>query len=94
MRNFNENFGKDVTFDNIKSHKKTGFHPLLEDTSFEKPQKGGSNWPPAVLGLIEQIKKQANAEETITLCKRREKFLGSETKIFISRWDKPRIKQF
>ena len=78
----------------LKVTKKQGFTLFLEDTSFEKPQKGGSNWPPAVLGLIEQIKKQANAEETITLCKRREKFLGSETKIFISRWDKPRIKQF
>ena len=34
--NFNETFGKDVTYDNIKSHKKA-----VEDTLLEKPQGGG-----------------------------------------------------
>ena len=29
LRNFNEIFRKDVTYDNIQSHKKTGFHPLF-----------------------------------------------------------------
>ena len=29
LRNFNEIFRKDVTYDNIKSHKKPGFHPLF-----------------------------------------------------------------
>ena len=28
MRNFNETFPKDVTYDKIKSDKKTGHHPL------------------------------------------------------------------
>ena len=41
MRNFNEIFRKDVTYDNIKSHKKPGFHLSVEDTFFEKPQRGG-----------------------------------------------------
>ena len=29
LRNFNENLRKDVTYDNIKSRKKPGFHPLF-----------------------------------------------------------------
>ena len=47
-RSFNKIFRKDVTFDNIKSHKKQGFTLSLENTFFGKPQGG----PPAVLGLI------------------------------------------
>ena len=35
LRNFNEIFRKDVTYDNIKIHKKTGFYPL-----FRRPFKG------------------------------------------------------
>ena len=38
--NFNETFRKDVTYDNIKSHKKPGFNLSLEDTFLEKPQGG------------------------------------------------------
>ena len=30
-------FRKDVAYDNIKSHKKPGFHPPFKDTFFEKP---------------------------------------------------------
>ena len=30
LRDFNEIFRKDVTYDNIKSHKKPGFHPLFK----------------------------------------------------------------
>ena len=41
MRNFNEIFRKDVTYDNIKSHKKNqGFTLSLEDTFLEKQQGG------------------------------------------------------
>ena len=41
MRHFNENFRKDVTYDNIKSHTKPGLHPLsLEDAFLQKPQRG------------------------------------------------------
>ena len=29
LRNFNEIFRKDVTYDNIKRHKKPGFRPLF-----------------------------------------------------------------
>ena len=29
LNNFNEIFAKYVIYDNIKSHKKTGFHPLF-----------------------------------------------------------------
>ena len=32
---------KDVSYDDIKSHKKQGFTLFLEDTFFEKPHKGG-----------------------------------------------------
>ena len=35
-----EIFRKDVPYDNIKRHKKPGFHSLsLEDTFFEKPER-------------------------------------------------------
>ena len=36
MRNFNEIFGKDVTYENIKSHKKQGFNLPLKNTFLEK----------------------------------------------------------
>ena len=54
--NFNEIFRKNVTCDNIKSHKISGLHSLslslsLESTISEK-NRNGSNWPPpAFLGL-------------------------------------------
>ena len=40
MKNVDEMSRKKVTFDNIKGHKKAGFHLSLEDTIFEKPQGG------------------------------------------------------
>ena len=36
LRNFNEVFRKDVTYDNIKSYKKTGFHSLFKRYDFRK----------------------------------------------------------
>ena len=36
MRNVNEIFRKDVTYDNIKSHKKVGSHPLFKRYIFRK----------------------------------------------------------
>ena len=41
----------------LKVTKNQGFTLSLEDTFFEKPQGGGSNWPPspAVLGLNSQF---------------------------------------
>ena len=53
-RNFNEIFRKDVTYDNIKTHKLTsqGFTLTLEDTFLEILQEGGVHIHPlAVLGL-------------------------------------------
>ena len=51
MRNLNEIFRKDVTY-NIKSHKKQCFTLSSEDTFLEKPQAGGQIDPsPAVLKL-------------------------------------------
>ena len=40
MRNLNEIFGKDVTYDNIKSHKKEGFHPFFRRDIFGKTTGG------------------------------------------------------
>ena len=40
MRHFNENFRKDVTYDNIKSHTKPGLHPLSRRCIFAKTTKG------------------------------------------------------
>ena len=45
-KNLNEIFGKDVTYDNIKSlKKKQGFTLSLEDTFLEKPQGGQIDSP-------------------------------------------------
>ena len=41
LRNFNEIFRKDVTYDNIKSHKKPGLHPVPEKHIFGKITGGG-----------------------------------------------------
>ena len=41
MRHFNENFRKDVTYDNIKSHTKPGLHPLSRRCIFAKTTGGG-----------------------------------------------------
>ena len=38
LKNFNEIFREDVTYDNIKSHKKQGFILSLGDTVLGKPQ--------------------------------------------------------
>ena len=35
-----------MNYDNIKSHKKPGFHPLSKRCIFGK-STGGSNWPPS-----------------------------------------------
>ena len=40
MRNLNEVFEKDVTYDNIKIHKKVGFHPLFRRYIFWKNGSG------------------------------------------------------
>ena len=45
-----------MAYDNFKSHKKAGFHPLLEDTISQKTQAGEGvkltpHHPPPVLGL-------------------------------------------
>ena len=50
MRNFNGIFRKDVTYDNIKSYKKAGFHPLFRRYIFRKTT-GGQIDPSAFLGL-------------------------------------------
>ena len=36
LRNFNEIFRKDLTYDNIKSHKKLAFNPLFRRYIFRK----------------------------------------------------------
>ena len=47
LEKFYEIFRKDVTYDNIKSHKNQGFTLSLEDTFLKKAQGGGeSNWSP------------------------------------------------
>ena len=55
MRNLNKIFTEDVTYDNLKSHKKAGFTLSSEDTFLEKPQPFWNPPPPppslAVLGL-------------------------------------------
>ena len=51
--NFSETFSRDVTYDNIESHKKQGFYPLCERCIFRKTTVGGQiELRPANLGLI------------------------------------------
>ena len=50
---FRKDFRKDVTYDNIKSHKKPGLHLFSEKKHFWKNhRRGGQIVPPAILGLI------------------------------------------
>ena len=58
MRHFNENFRKDVTYDNIKSHTKPGLHPLSRRCIFAKTTgdgggggKGAHNDPSSLLSV-------------------------------------------
>ena len=41
LKNLNEIFRKKVSYDNIKSHRKTGFYPLSRKNSFGKTAGGG-----------------------------------------------------
>ena len=41
LRNFNELFGKDVTYNHIKVTRNHGFTLSLKDTYFEKLKEGG-----------------------------------------------------
>ena len=46
LRNFNESFRKDVTYDNIQSKKKQNFSLFLEDTLLSKSQRWVKLTPP------------------------------------------------
>ena len=50
MRVLNQIFRKDVTYDNIKSHQKTGFLPPFKRCIFGKTT-GGTNWPPSLVSV-------------------------------------------
>ena len=49
-------FRKNVSYDNIKSHKKQGFTPSLENTVLKKPHGWGLIWFPPFLGLAGRLK--------------------------------------
>ena len=44
LRNFNEILRKDMTHDNIKGHKKTGFPPPFKRCIFRKTTVGGAGF--------------------------------------------------
>ena len=48
---FQWNFSRDVSYDNMKSHKKEGLHPLYKKYIFGRTTLGRSNGPQAFLGL-------------------------------------------
>ena len=43
LTNFSEVFRKDVTYGNIKSREKSGFHPLFRRYTFGKATNGGGS---------------------------------------------------
>ena len=56
MSNFNEVFREDVTYDNIKSRKKPGSHPLFRRNIFRKTTGRVELTTPAVSGLKKSLK--------------------------------------
>ena len=48
MMNFNESLSKKVAYNNIKSHQKSGLHPLSRKHDFEKWQELGGQMDPSV----------------------------------------------
>ena len=60
MRNFNEIFKKNVTYDNMKTNKKQSFTLSLEYTFLEKPGAEGVGQTdlPTFLGLIKSTRFQ------------------------------------
>ena len=55
LRNFNEIFRKNVNYDNIKSHKKSEFHPLFRRYIFGKTTGGVKLTPTPSLFRVEKI---------------------------------------
>ena len=55
LRNFNEMFRKHVTYDNIKSHKKTGLHAFSEKHNFTKSTAFFRNTPLPHLFRVETL---------------------------------------
>ena len=74
MRNFNENFGKNITYDNIKSHKKQGFTLSLEDRFLTCPiglrvnklKSAIKNETDVISGLSSNITGNSNQETNFT----------------------------
>ena len=54
LMNFNEIFRKDVTYDNIKIHKKTGSHPLFRKYIFRKSTAEVKLTPPSLFRVNER----------------------------------------
>ena len=70
LKNFNEIFREDATYDNIKSHKKAGLHPLFRRCSFRKTTGDSIKpSPPVFLGLKENksLKTSNNLRKTYIL---------------------------
>ena len=70
LKNFNEISREDATYDNIKSHKKAGLHPLFRRYSFRKTTGDSIEpSPPVFLGLKENksLKTSNNLRKTYIL---------------------------
>ena len=52
MINFNKIFGKNVTYDKIKSHQNSGLHPLSRKHNFGKTTEGVKLTPSLSLFIV------------------------------------------
>ena len=88
LSNFNEIFRKNVTYNNIKIHKK----PKVSPSVYKKPQGKGSNWPrSAFLGLNVTPRNNTHTYISVDSLAMKYKLKPLESNVY---WEKMPIKIF
>ena len=70
MMNFNESLSKKVAYNNIKSHQKSGLHPLSRKHDFEKWQELGVQMDPSVFLRLTPISSYVMVNKMLPLFKK------------------------